>query len=321
MSQLPPTDDPDLLVGVSTGDDAAVYRLSDELAIIQTVDFFPPIVDDAFTFGEIAAANAVSDVYAMGGRPLLALNIVGFPKDQPKDILGDILRGGASKAREAGMVIGGGHTVDDEEPKYGMAVTGLIRPGDQVTNSHARPGDLLVLTKPIGTGIITTAGKNQEVERQVLDGAIESMLQLNHVASHAMTEVGVDACVDVTGFGLVGHLLGMLEASSAHARLDLSEVPVLDGARELVARGVAPGGTRRNLTSAERSVQWADSFDEPTKLLLCDAQTSGGLLIAVRPQRAVRLEEALHDAGVETAAVVGEVVDRTAGGAVLEVTA
>ena len=307
-------------MGVSTGDDAAVYRLTDELAIVQTVDFFPPIVDDPFTFGEIAAANAISDVYAMGGRPMLALNIVGFPKDQPKELLGDILRGGASKAREAGVVIAGGHTVDDEEPKYGMAVTGLVRPGDQVTNSGARPGDVLVLTKPIGTGIITTAGKDQKVERQVLEGAIEAMLQLNHAASHAMTEVGVNACVDVTGFGLVGHLLGMLAASGVHGRLDVPEVPVLGGARELVSRGVAPGGTRRNLTSAERSVRWAGSLDEPTKLLLCDAQTSGGLLVAVSLERSAKLQHALHDAGVETAAVVGEIVDRKADGSVLEVT-
>ena len=300
-------DHPDLLVGPATGDDAAVYRLSDDLAVVQTVDFFPPIVDDPYAFGEIAVANALSDVYAMGGRPLLGLNIVGFPADLSKDILVQILLGGASKAQEAGVLVAGGHTVKDEEPKYGMAVTGILRPGTQVTNSGARPGDALVLTKPIGTGIITTAGKQDKVGPEALQGAVDTMRTLNHAASHAMVEVGVNACVDVTGFGLVGHLLGMLRASHAGADISLGKVPVLDGARELVERGIAPDGTRRNLSSSDRDVAWDPGFDEAAMLLLCDAQTSGGLLISVAAERLDLLLAALASQAVETRAVIGHV--------------
>ena len=211
LRQLPPVSDPNLLVGVDTADDAAVYKLNDRTALVQTVDFFPPVVDDAFSFGAIAAANAFSDVYAMGGRPLLALNIVGFPVDLPKEILGRILQGGGAKAQEAGVLVIGGHTVDDAEPKYGMAVTGTVEPGKQITNAGAKPGDALVITKPIGTGIITTAGKREQVSADVLDNAVAVMSALNQAASEAMVEVGVHACVDVTGFGLIGHLLGMLQ--------------------------------------------------------------------------------------------------------------
>ena len=217
LRQLPPVSDPNLLVGVDTADDAAVYKLNDRTALVQTVDFFPPVVDDAFSFGAIAAANAFSDVYAMGGRPLLALNIVGFPVDLPKEILGRILQGGGAKAQEAGVLVIGGHTVDDAEPKYGMAVTGTVEPGKQITNAGAKPGDALVITKPIGTGIITTAGKREQVSADVLDNAVAVMSALNQAASEAMVEVGVHACVDVTGFGLIGHLLGMLSASNASA--------------------------------------------------------------------------------------------------------
>jgi selenide,water dikinase len=307
LRQLPTVNHPDLLVGVSTADDAAVYRLSDDLAVIQTVDFFPPIVDDPRSFGEIAVANALSDVYAMGGRPLLGLNIVGFPRLLSKDILVSILQGGASKAAEAGVLVAGGHTVDDAEPKYGMAVTGVVKPGMQVMNSTLRPGDVLVLTKPIGTGIITTAGKDGVAEIGVLEGAIRTMAQLNHAASDVMVEVGVSACTDITGFGLVGHLLGMLEASDAHATLRFEKVPLLDGARDLVDQGVAPGGTRRNLEHANRGVTWDRAVDEQSKLLLCDAQTSGGLLISVPEQRLDRLLYGLKSRGVETADVVAEV--------------
>ena len=307
LRQLPTADHPDLLVGPATGDDAAVYRLSDDVAVVQTVDFFPPIVDDPYAFGEIAVANALSDVYAMGGRPLLGLNIVAFPADVSKDILVQILRGGASKAQEAGVLVAGGHTVDDEEPKYGMAVTGILRPGTQVTNAGARPGDTLVLTKPIGTGIITTAGKQDDIGPEALRGAVDTMRTLNHDASHAMVETGVNACVDVTGFGLVGHLLGMLRASGAGADISLGNMPVLDGARELVDRGVAPGGTRRNLSSSDRDVAWGQGIDEAAMLLLCDAQTSGGLLISVAPERLDRLLEELASRGVDTRAVIGHV--------------
>ena len=294
--------------------------MDSELALIQTLDFFPPIVDEPYAYGEIAVANALSDVYAMGGKPILALNIVGFPVELPKEILGEILKGGASKAQEAGVLIVGGHTVDDKEPKYGMSVTGVVKPGMQVTNAGARPGDVLVLTKPIGTGIITTAAMRDGTSPDVLAGAIEMMRTLNHAASDAMVEVGVNACVDVTGFGLVGHLLGMLKASSGAARIGLGKVPLLEGARDLVTQGFAPGGTRRNLSSAERRVLWDPGIDEWAKLLLCDAQTSGGLLISVPEDKQDRLVAELRSQGVETVAAIGEILpEDTLDGRLLEV--
>ena len=315
LRQLPPVCDPNLLVGPGTADDAAVYRLSEGTALVQTVDFFPPVVDDAFSFGEIAAANAMSDVYAMGGRPLLALNVVGFPVDLPKEILGRVLRGGASKAQEAGVIVVGGHTVDDAEPKYGMAVTGVVEPGMQITNAGARPGDALILSKPIGSGIITTAGKRQQVDAVVLDNAISVMSALNLPASEAMLEVGVHACVDVTGFGLIGHLLGMLRASDAAAAVSFADVPLLDGAARLVDAGIFPGGTERNLRAADGSVKWSTELRENDKLLLCDAQTSGGLLMAVPESRAGELLAALERREVTGAAVVGSITGPGAGAA------
>ena len=320
LRQLPATDDPNLLVGYDSGDDAAVYRLSDGVALVQTVDFFPPIVDDPYSFGAIAAANALSDIYATGARPLLGLNIVAFPSGLPAHVLGAVLKGGSDKAKDAGMLIVGGHTIDDDEPKYGLAVTGLVEPGKQVTNAGARPGDLLVLTKPIGTGIITTAGKNGQAKPDVLDRAVQSMMTLNHEAAHAMAKVGVHACVDVTGYGLIGHLLAMLRASNAAARISQSRAPVLDGVWDLLEQNVAPGGTRRNLAAAEREVLWHGGADEAAKLLLCDAQTSGGLLIAVPPARKDRLVRELEARRVEAAAVIGEVTAPGAfGGHLIEV--
>ena len=307
LRQLPPVRDPNLLVGVDTADDAAVYRLTEDTALVQTVDFFPPVVDDPYSFGAIAAANAFSDVYAMGGRPLLALNVVGFPVDLPKEILGQVLLGGAAKAEEAGVLIIGGHTVDDAEPKYGMAVTGTVEPGKQITNAGARPGDALVLTKPIGTGIITTAGKREQASSDVLEGAIDVMSVLNKAASEAMVTVGVNACVDVTGFGLIGHLLGMLNASNVSAELSFKSVPLLDGAESLAADGVVPGGTQRNRNAAEESVEWLTELQEHEKLLLCDAQTSGGLLMAVPEVRKNELLSQLQGRGVENAATIGRI--------------
>ena len=306
-------------MGISTGDDAAVYKMSDELAIISTVDFFPPIVDDPFKFGEIAATNALSDVYAMGGKPVIALNIVGFPIDLPHEILGEILSGGASKAEEAGVLIVGGHTVDDAEPKYGMSVTGVVNPGEQVTNAGAKPGDVLVLTKPIGTGIITTAGKQERASADVIDRAVEIMGQLNRKASEAMMHVGVNACVDITGFGLLGHLRLIAEGSEVRARVTVSEVPVIEGVAELLNMGIAPGGTHRNLESLDGVVDWHPDISDQTQILLADAQTSGGLLIAVAPEKTEALLTALNDVGVETRAVVGEILEPETGKAALEV--
>ena len=305
LRQLPQTNDPNLLAG--TGDDAAVYRMDDDLALVSTVDFFPPIVDDPYSFGQIAAANALSDVYAMGGTPMTALNIVGFPVGLPKEILVSVLRGGADKALEAGVLIVGGHTVDDDEPKYGLAVTGVVKPGEQITAEGARVGDALVLTKPIGTGVITTAGKQQRVEQDVLDDAVEVMSTLNAEASRVMVDVGANACTDVTGFGLLGHLRTVLEPSRVAAVVHYEAVPLLRGAWDLAVQGVAPGGTGRNVESLADVTAWPDGLDEVWPVLLCDAQTSGGLLISVSPDKSGRLIARLSDAGVG-AAVVGEIV-------------
>ncbi len=304
---MPRIADPNLLVGAETGDDAAVYRLSDTVALVQTVDFFPPVVDDPYWFGAIAVANAVSDVYAMGGTPLLGLNIVGFPVELPKDILVRILKGGYAKAAEAGMLIVGGHTIDDKEPKYGLAVTGLVRPGEQVTNAGAKPGDVLVLTKPIGTGIITTAAKNAATDAATLERAIAVMAQLNEGAAGAMMHVGVHACTDVTGYGLLGHLRGMMAGSGASARVSWSAVPLIEGTWELAERGIAPGGTHRNLHSLEPWVAWDPRLPEKARIVLSDAQTSGGLLIAVAREKLPALQQELARHGVAVAAIVGEV--------------
>ena len=308
---------PDLLVGFETSDDAAVYRLTDELCVVQTVDFFPPIVDDPYDFGAIAAANAFSDVYAMGGTPLLALNTVCFPEDLDKAILIEILRGGADVAAEAGVLIAGGHTIRDPEPKYGMAVTGTVHPDRIVTNAKARPGDQLVLTKPIGTGVIATAAKAQATDAATLEGAVATMRRLNRAASEAMLAVGPNAATDVTGFGLAGHLVSMMKASGTTAHLRLGSVPLLPGTRELVERGFVPGGTRRNLESLASPVVWSDGLTEDDRLILCDAQTSGGLLISMAADRVPALLEELRERDT-LGAVVGDVTDGGPGGVALE---
>jgi selenide,water dikinase len=298
-------------VGISTGDDAAVYRLGEDLALVQTVDFFTPIVDNPYDYGTIAVANALSDVYAMGGKPLIALNIVGFPVELPIEILGQVLKGGADKAREAGVLIVGGHTIDDPEPKYGLAVTGIIKPGSQVTNAGAQEGDDLILTKPLGTGVITTAAKNEGASEEIVRRAIEVMNTLNKTASEVMVRVGVHACTDVTGFGLIGHLLGMTKGSKVGARLYFSEIPFIQGVRELVKAGYVSGGTSRNLEYSAEWVRWSEQISSEDQILMCDAQTSGGLLIAVDRNRSSRLLEELHGAGVLEAKVIGEVVAST----------
>ena len=284
--------------------------MNDELALIQTVDFFPPIVDDPVSFGRIAAANALSDVYAMGGKPILAMNIVGFPVSLPKHILGDILKGGSDKAVEAGVLIVGGHTVDDAEPKYGMAVTGVVKPGSEVTNAGAKAGDTLVLTKPLGMGIIATAGKQQAVSAELLSEAIEVMATLNKAAAEAMIRVGVNSCTDVTGFGLLGHLHGMVAASGVAARLRFGDIPFMDGVFGLIESGIAPGGSHRNLSSAEAYTKCADALYEHAPILLADAQTSGGLLISVASEKAAELVSELEVSGVQPRAVIGDMVGR-----------
>ncbi len=302
-----------MLVGTETGDDAAVYRINDETALIMTVDFFPPITDDPYEFGAIAATNALSDVYAMGGRPLVALNICGFPAALDKGILGEILRGGYAKTAEAQCLIVGGHTVDDPEPKYGLSVVGIVEPGKQVTNAGARPGDSLILTKPLGTGIITTAGKQGRVDADVLQGAVDAMAILNRSASEAMMRVGVHACTDITGFGLMGHLKSMVKGSEVSANISLGQVPTLPGTWELLEQGIAPGGTSRNRDSVADAVRWHPDLTDNAQLLLCDAQTSGGLLISVAGDKEERLLAELTAAGTPCASVVGHITEGPAG--------
>lgn len=310
LRRLPQPSDPNLLLGLGTDDDAAIYRLSDDLAIVQTVDVFTPVVDDPYQYGVIAAANALSDIYAKGGRPLLALNIVGFPRKLSLDILSEILRGGADKTGEAGVMIVGGHSIDDPEPKYGLAVTGFVHPDRFVTNAGARPGDALYLTKPLGLGVITTGIKQAKTPPQVADEAVRVMGVLNRAASEAMTAVGVHAATDVTGYGLLGHLHEIVAASGVGAHVSASAVPMLDGARGLAGSGAVAGGTARNLEWLADKARWAPEIDEVTRILLADAQTSGGLLIAVAPERASALEAALRDRGVETVARIGGISAR-----------
>ncbi len=317
LQRLPPITDPAVLVGSATADDAAVYRLDDDRALVLTTDFFTPIVDDPYDFGAIAAANALSDVYAMGGRPLTALNLVGFPAELDVEILGEILRGGAEKAREAGIDLVGGHTIKTEEPIYGLAVTGIVHPDRVVSNAGGRPGDRLVLTKPVGTGIVTTAAKNDEDVQGAIAEAIVVMSTLNRAAAEAMTAVGVDAsgvhaATDITGFGLLGHLRNVVRASGCGAVIEHARVPVLAAALDYVKQGIAPGGTHANRRFLAESVDWAESFGEADQLLLCDAQTSGGLLIAVAPDRCEALLDALRERGVQ-GVEVGELVAESPG--------
>jgi len=303
---LPAVTDPAVLIGTATADDAAVYRLGDDLAVVQTVDFFTPIADDPFDFGAISAANSLSDIYAMGAQPSFALSVVGFPsKRLPLSVLERILAGAASVAEEAGIFIIGGHSVDDTEPKFGLAVTGVVHPDRILTNAGARAGDALILTKPIGTGILATAAKqgltDPETTRQMLD----VMRGLNRDAAEVMIDVGVHACTDVTGFGLLGHLREMAVGSGFDAELEFVEVPILEAARDLAASDVVPGGTIENLRHVEAHVDWAPDLSRVDRLLLADAQTSGGLLIAVAEEKADELLVALHRRGVESARRIG----------------
>ena len=304
---------PNLLVGNDTGDDAAVYRLDNNTAIVVTVDFFTPITDDPYEFGSVAAANSLSDVYAMGGKPLVALNVVGFPAELAVEMLGDVLRGGYDKATEAGCLIVGGHTVDDAEPKYGLSVVGLVEPGREVSNANAQPGDVLVLTKPIGTGIITTGCKQGITPDAVLKNAVDVMATLNKGAAEAMMLTGINSCTDITGFGLMGHLQGMARGSNVGAVINATAVPVLPGVWDLLEKNVVPGGTFRNMNGVDDSVDWDEEISDQQRLLLCDAQTSGGLLISVTKGKVDQLISELATSGVETRALVGEITSENAG--------
>lgn len=307
LASLPLVSDPNLIIGLERSEDAAVYRLSPELALIQTVDFFTPVVDDPFQFGQIAVANALSDIYAKGGKPLTALNIVCFPiKTLDINILKETLRGGLDKLQEAGVLLVGGHSIDDPEMKYGLSVTGVIHPEKVIFNQGAKPGDLLLLTKAIGTGIVATAIKRGAASKEAISEAVKSMATLNRRAGELMADAGVSAATDVTGFGLLGHAAEMVENTDRGLIIQSCKVPLLPGAVQLAKKGFIPGGLERNRDYRQSMVSFAE--DVPAYLwdLLFDPQTSGGLLIALAPEKAAKLLKNLKEAGVKEAAIIGE---------------
>lgn len=314
LRHLPPQNsDPNLLVGTDTKDDAGIYKLTDDIAIIQTVDFFTPIVDDPYLFGQIAAANALSDVYAMGGEPKTVLNIVGFPLGQiDGSVLAEILKGSASKVEEAGAVIAGGHSIDDNEPKFGLSVTGVVHPKRYYKNVGARPGDLLVLTKPIGVGIQTTAIKQEKISDEQLMKVTAVMAQLNQMAAKTLRSFHPNAVTDVTGFGLLGHASEMAEGTGVSLVIRAGAVPVLAGTRELAEAKAIPGGTKKNREWLQDSVSYGDGIDETEKLILCDAVTSGGLLASLPEEEAEAYVRAAHEKGLTDTAVIGQVTEKRA---------
>jgi selenide,water dikinase len=311
MRHMHKTEDPNLLVGTETGDDAGVYRLTDDVAIVQTIDFFPPVVNDPYIYGQITAANSLSDIYAMGGTPRTALNLVGYPDDKESlDWLAEIVRGGEERMQAAGAVVLGGHTVRDAEIKFGYAVTGVIHPQRVLTNASARPGDKLVLTKPLGTGFITTAHRAGNCPEDTFKAAVASMIQLNDLGKEAMLAAGAHSATDVTGFGLAGHAYGMAKGSGTTLVLELSRLPLLPGAEKLAHR---PYLTRASATNADYVVEElaVEGKPDPVRMeFIYDAQTSGGLLISVPAERTDAMLKQLHSGGATTACIIGEVRDR-----------
>ncbi len=318
LSQLPKTDCPQLLSQQIPFADAAIYRLDEHQALVQSVDFFTPVVDDPYRYGQIAAANSLSDIFAIGARPITALNLVAFPLAQlGSEVLQQILAGGAERVAAAGAVIAGGHSIEDDEPKYGLSVTGLVDPGRMVTTCGCQPGDQLILTKPLGTGILATALKGEVVSEAEISAAIEGMISLNQAAAEAMLEVGVSACTDITGFGLVGHALELAQASQVGLRFRLADLPAYPQALEMAAIGLIPEGAHRNRDYYFDRVDGREACDPLQLDLLCDPQTSGGLLIAVASERCNRLCQALTARQV-TATLIGEVTAETVGRLQLE---
>lgn len=311
LSRLDLGNHPDLLVGINTGDDAGVFRVRDDLAIVNTVDFFTPVVDDPFTYGQIAAANALSDVYAMGGKPLTALNIVCWPQTgMPGEMLAEILRGGTEKVREAGAIVVGGHSVADEEVKFGMAVTGVIDPRRIIRNVGAQIGDALILSKPLGTGILMTAFKRDALAGEYYDEAVRSMTQLNSAAASAMLKYDVHAATDVTGFGLAGHGFKLADGSGVTLRIEESDLPIMAGALELCRDGMIPGGGKRNREYYGRHVKVSDEVADEVAEIVFDPQTSGGLLITLPENEATALLAELHREGCTEASIIGRVAPR-----------
>lgn len=314
MRLLPkPEPIPALLVGNETSDDAGVYQLTNELAIIQSLDYFTPIVDDPYMFGQIAAANAMSDVYAMGGKPITAMNIVGYPiKKLGSEILAQILTGAADKVHEAGAVTVGGHSIDDQEPKFGLSVTGTVHPDKIWRNVGAQPGDLLVLTKPIGVGIITTGIKRGKVTLELEDLVTKTMATLNKVAGETAHEFSPNAVTDITGFGLVGHSYEMATGSNVTIEIDSTSVPMLPNTKELAEQGVVPGGSKSNYQWILNDVEYDASVDETTRIILSDAITSGGLLLSLPANEAKAYVDKLHTKGIQEAAIIGKVIEKAA---------
>jgi selenide,water dikinase len=308
LRDLPRPNDPNLLVGTETSDDAGVYRVAPDLALVQTIDFFPPVVDDPYVFGQIAATNALSDVYAMGGIPKTVLNLVGFPDNKlPLDILNQILRGGASKVSEAGAITIGGHTVRDHEIKFGLSVTGFVHPDRIWTNAGARPGDKLILTKPLGTGFITTAAKKEKCPKVTLDAAIASMTQLNKAAAQVAEPFKVHAVTDITGFGLAGHTYEMAKGSGVTIVIDLNKLPILPGVLDLVRQQFFTRASTSNHEFVKEGLRLEGAIDETLEEVIYDAQTSGGLLISVAGEQAETLLVKVKQAGCPQAAIVGDV--------------
>lgn len=300
--------DPNLLVGIDTSDDAGIYRVSDELALIQTLDYFTPIVDDPYMFGQIAAANALSDVYAMGGVPKTVMNIVGFPiKKLGPDVLAEILKGAADKVKESGAIIVGGHSIDDQEPKFGMSVTGYVHPEKFFRNVGAKPGDALVITKPIGVGILTTGIKRGVVTPEQEEKVIETMAALNKKAAEALEGFEIHAVTDVTGFGLLGHACEMAKGSNVSLTITYDHVPVLEGTHSLAEQGVIPGGSKSNFAWLIDDVEFASTIAESSQYILCDAITSGGLLVSLPKEEAGAYVQKLHEQGIPAAQIIGEV--------------
>ncbi len=306
---LPLSADPAILVDIATHDDAGVYKISDDLALVFTTDFFPPLVSDAYEFGLIAATNSISDVYAMGGKPLLALNIMMFPASViPLEVYSDILRGGYDKAREAGVSIIGGHSIDDYPPKYGLAVIGTVHPDRIITNAGAREGDLLVLTKPLGTGIILAGHRMKMTSGEQLEEAISHMMRLNSHGAAVMQRYGVRGATDITGFGLAGHALKMARGSGVTIKLTMGSVPLMTGVYDLVSHGCIPGAAFRNLDYAESDTLFEEGLDYNLRMISLDAQTSGGLLMSVPEEKIAPLMTDLQGAGHREAAVIGRVL-------------
>jgi len=317
LRDLPRFSDPNLLVGSDQFDDAGVYKLGAATALVTTLDFFPPLVDDPFAFGQIAAANSLSDVYAMGGRPLTALNIVGFPDEKvPLDVLGTILSGGAERVKKAGAVIAGGHSVRDAEIKYGLSVTGVVHPDRILTNGKAQPGDALILSKPIGSGTLTSAAKQGKIKQDDLAQAIEVMIELNAAACEAAIEVGVHSVTDITGFGLIGHTAEMADASDVTIEILAEKVPLLEQTRALANKGMLTRAYKSTLAHLGEKLAWR-GVDETLMHLLADAQTSGGLLIAVAEEKADQLVEQLSKRNTSCACVIGQAKSRSAQSVVL----